>query len=170
MLEHMLENRLGPLLHTSLTTSIIHQSYINHFVRGFKALAKAEDTAQTAKAEATVAREDRRAVEAALRVLGRFVGPLRRLCLELREHKRFLARSYRLHAPLQVFGMRVESGFDFAAACFVFWGRRVDMVLLCFFFYVDWSVLGERFALLWFVHGLGYYVLIFLFFILFLVV
>lgn len=71
--------------------------------------AIAEEEAKAAMKQARIAMEEaegalkgRRSAEAALRVLGRFVGPLRRLCLELREQKKFLARSYRRHAPLQV--------------------------------------------------------------------
>lgn len=64
------------------------------------ALAKSEEAAALALSEAAV--EGQRGAEAALRVLGRFVGPLHRLCLELREQKRFLARSYRRDKPLQV--------------------------------------------------------------------
>lgn len=64
------------------------------------ALAKSEEAAAVALSRAAV--EGQRGAEAALRVLGRFVGPLHRLCLELREQKRFLARSYRRDKPLQV--------------------------------------------------------------------
>lgn len=64
------------------------------------ASAKSEEAAAVALSKAAV--EGQRGAEAALRVLGRFVGPLHRLCLELREQKRFLARSYRRDKPLQV--------------------------------------------------------------------
>eukprot|EP00752_Nemacystus_decipiens_P008373 g7484.t2 len=63
------------------------------------ALAKSKEAAAVALSKAAV--EGQRGAEAALRVLGRFVGPLHRLCLELREQKRFLARSYRRDKPLQ---------------------------------------------------------------------
>lgn len=62
----------------------------------------AKATSALAEAGASAAVERQRAAEAALRVLGRFVGPLHRLCLELREQKRFLSRAYRRDAPLQV--------------------------------------------------------------------
>lgn len=65
----------------------------------------AEGTAAAAVDEAKGAVERRRSAEAALRVLGRFVGPLHRLCLELREQKRFLSRRYRRDGPLQVRGI-----------------------------------------------------------------
>ncbi|CAM9923968.1 unnamed protein product, partial [Hapterophycus canaliculatus] len=61
--------------------------------------AKAEEAAAKALADAALGRQ--RDAEVALRILARFVGPLHRLCLELREQKRFLSRTYRRDSPLQ---------------------------------------------------------------------
>ncbi|CBN75506.1 expressed unknown protein [Ectocarpus siliculosus] len=63
------------------------------------AAARASETAAVALSRSAVERQ--LSAEAALKILGRFVGPLHRLCLELREQKRFLSRSYRRDAPLQ---------------------------------------------------------------------
>ncbi|CAB1111278.1 unnamed protein product [Ectocarpus sp. CCAP 1310/34] len=66
-----------------------------------RALAAARDSETAAVALSRSAVERQLSAEAALKILGRFVGPLHRLCLELREQKRFLSRSYRRDAPLQ---------------------------------------------------------------------
>lgn len=71
------------------------------------ALATSQEAAAVARSRKAeecqrAAVEGQRDAEAALRVLGRFVGPLHRLCLELREQKRFLARIYRRDKSLQV--------------------------------------------------------------------
>eukprot|EP00903_Cladosiphon_okamuranus_P013256 g12360.t2 len=73
----------------------------NRVKRAQEALASARSEEAAAVALSKSAVEGQRGAEAALRVLGRFVGPLHRLCLELREQKRFLARSYRRDKPLQ---------------------------------------------------------------------
>ncbi|CAN0477805.1 unnamed protein product, partial [Ectocarpus sp. 12 AP-2014] len=66
-----------------------------------EALAAARDSETAAVALSRSAVERQLSAEAALKILGRFVGPLHRLCLELREQKRFLSRSCRRDAPLQ---------------------------------------------------------------------
>ncbi|CAN0296275.1 unnamed protein product, partial [Ectocarpus fasciculatus] len=64
-------------------------------------LSAARDSETAAVALSRSAVERQLSAEAALKILGRFVGPLHRLCLELREQKRFLSRSHRRDAPLQ---------------------------------------------------------------------